>query len=279
MLAVIVISVLFLVYLAACVRAWSKLRAFPGPLLASFSFLWLFRVALSNKAYKIHMRVRERYGKGLIRIAPDTLVTDDPDIFRRINGAHNGYSKGDWYSVMRLDPYQHSMISTPDAVFHHDIKARTAAGYSGREVPTMERDVDEQIWALKGLIKRKYLSTEKAVKPMDWGLVAQYFTLDSLTKVAFGEALGYMATDSDVHGYIQTMEDSGIYFALCSDVPWLGRIFLSNPVLKLVGPSVKDKKGLGVIMGVAKRTVGARFDGDRTNQQDMLVSGPSLLTH
>ena len=101
------------------------------------------------------------------------------------------------------------MISSPDVAFHDDIKARTAAGYSGREVPTMERDIDEQIGELKKLIVRQYLSTEKVVKPMDWGLVAQYFTLDSLTRVAFGEALGYLETDSDVHEYIQTMEDSG----------------------------------------------------------------------
>jgi hypothetical protein len=271
MFASIAISLLLLYYLTTCLPVWANLRTFRGPFLASFSFLWLFRVALSSKAFRIHMQIRERYGRGLIRVAPDTLITDDPDIFRHINGTHNGYSKGDWYAVMRLDPYQHSMISSPDVAFHDDIKARIAAGYSGREVPTMERDIDEQIGELKKLIERQYLSTEKIVKPMDWGLVAQYFTLDSLTRVAFGEALGYLETNSDVHEYIQTMEDSGIYFALCSDVPWLGRIFLSDFVLSLLGPSVADKKGLGVIMGVAKRIVGTRFDGEETNQQDMLV--------
>ncbi|KAK0657838.1 cytochrome P450 [Cercophora newfieldiana] len=272
MFALIAISFLLIYYLTTCIHAWSQLRGFPGPFLASFSFLWLFRVALSNKAFRIHMGVRKWYGKGLIRVAPDTLITDDPDVFRRINGAHNGYCKGDWYAVMRLDPYQHSMISTPDTAFHDDIKARVAAGYSGREVPSMEKDIDEQIGELKALIEREYLSTEKAVEPMDWGLVAQYFTLDSLTRVAFGEALGYLETNSDVHEYIQTMEDSGIYFALCSDVPWLGRVFLSKFVLGLLGPSVKDRKGLGVIMGVAKRIVGARFEGEGMNQQDMLGS-------
>jgi hypothetical protein len=39
MLALLVISLLFLFYVATYVRAWSKLRAFPGPFLASFSFL------------------------------------------------------------------------------------------------------------------------------------------------------------------------------------------------------------------------------------------------
>jgi len=135
----------------------------------------------------------------------------------------------------------------------------------------MESDIDEQIGSLKALIERKYLSTDKLVKPMDWGLVAQYFTLDSLTRVAYGDAFGYLETDSDVHEYIKTMEDSGIYFALCSDVPWLGRIFLSDFFLRLLGPSPSDSKGLGVMMGVAKQVVASRFDGNTLNQQDMLV--------
>jgi len=113
MLVFIAVGWLFLYYVATCILAWSRLRKFPGPPLASFSFLWLLRVAFSNKAFRVHMKVRESYGPGLIRVAPDTLISDDPEVFRRINGAHNGYSKGDWYSVMRLDPYQHSIISSP----------------------------------------------------------------------------------------------------------------------------------------------------------------------
>lgn len=49
-------------------------------------------------------------------------------------------------------------------------------------------------------------------------------------------------------------------------------MLLSDFVLRLLGPSVADKKGLGVIMGVAERIVGTRFGGEETNQQDMLDS-------
>ncbi|KAK3389819.1 cytochrome P450 [Podospora didyma] len=250
-------------YITTAIIAWRRLRHFRGPFLASFSLLWLAGVALSGRAYKIRMAVRRRYsssktsssgGGELIRIGPDMLITDDPGVFQRINGAHNGYSRGEWYSVMRLDPYQHTMISSPDTAFHDDVKARTAAGFSGREVPSMEKDVDEQVASLVRLIGEKYVSTtEKVVKPMDWAMVAQYFTLDSLTKVAYGKAFGYLESDSDVYEYIKTVEGSTVYFALCSDVPWLGEIFLSRPVLKLLGPKVSDQKGLGVTMAIANR--------------------------
>ncbi|KAK4212592.1 cytochrome p450 [Rhypophila decipiens] len=275
MLVTILVCLLILYYIVDAIIAWRKLRHFPGPFLASFSLLWLFRVALSGKAYKIRMALRHRYGEGmLIRISPDMLITDDPGIFQRINGVHNGYNRGDWYSVMRFDPYQHTMISSTDTAFHDDVKARMAAGYTGREVPAMECEIDEQIANLKSLFERKYLSTDSVVKPMDWGLVAQYFTLDALTKVAFGDAFGYLETDSDVYEYIKTVEDSTLYFALCSDIPWIGKILTSRLVLRLAGPSVSDRTGLGVTMAVAKQVVSARFDGnpEALIQQDMLAS-------
>ncbi|KAK3314880.1 cytochrome P450 [Apodospora peruviana] len=284
MLVTILVGLLVLYYITSAIIAWRKLRHFPGPFLASFSLLWLFRVALSGRAYKIRMALRQRYGEGmLIRISPDMLITDDPGIFQRINGVHNGYGRGDWYSVMRFDPYQHTMISSTDTAFHDDIKARMAAGYTGREVPAMESEIDEQIASLKNLFERKYISADDTVNPMDWGLVAQYFTLDSLTTVAFGDAFGYLETDSDVYEYIKTVEDSTVYFALCSDIPWIGRILTSKFVLRLAGPSVSDKTGLGVTMAVAKRVVSARFDGDpgALSQQDMsltLIQG-SFIRH
>lgn len=235
-------------YFITAVISWHRLRHFRGPFLASFSYFWLFRAAVSGKAYKIHLAARKHYGSGLVRIGPDVLITDDPQILQQINGVRAGYTKDSWYAVMRLDPYVHSMISTRDVAFHDDEKSRAAAAYSGRDVPSMEQDLDGQISNLKKLIRRKYISTRGQTRPMDWGLLAQYFTVDSLTMIAYGEEFGGLATDTDVHGYMQTVEENGILFALCSDVPWMGKLFLTDVVLKLLGPKKTDVKGMGVIM-------------------------------
>lgn len=80
-------------------------------------------------------------------------------------------------------------------------------------------------------------------------MVAQYFTLDSLTKVAYRRAFGYLETDSDVYEYIKTVEYMGVFFAVCSDFPWVGKLLLNRFVLGLFGPSPGDKKGPGAIMG------------------------------
>lgn len=97
------------------------------------------------------------------------LITDDPAVFRRINAVHTGYARGDWYAVIRLDPYQDTLISSTDTGFHDDVKARTAAGFGGREVPGMERDVDGEVGNLVGLIERGYISgsDDGVVRPLD----------------------------------------------------------------------------------------------------------------
>ena len=244
------LGVFIVYYIVTAILAWYRLRHFRGPFLASFSFLWLFRTALSGKAYKIHVATREKHGGGgrLVRIGPDTLITDDPKILQQINAVRSGYPKSKWYQVMRLDPYVHSMISSLSAPFHDDIKARTAGAYSGRDVPSMERDIDQQVENLKALIRRKYLSTPQKTRPMEWGLVAQYYTLDSLAKVAYGEEFGCLAADADVKGYMKAVEEAGFLFALCSDVPWMGKMFLSDLMLKLIGPKKTDTGGMGVVM-------------------------------
>jgi len=67
--------------------------------------------------------------------------------------------------------------------------------YSGKEIDNLESDIDACILELQALIKREYSS-----KPMDMAHVSQYFTLDVLSTIAFGEPFGYMAANKDLWG-------------------------------------------------------------------------------
>lgn len=247
-----IIVVLYVVSLRAL--AWYRLRHFPGPFLASFTYIWLFRTATSGESWKRHMDARARYGGAdganpFVRVGPDVIIHDSPDIHRAINSARSRYAKARWYHSMRFDPYTHTMFSSTDAAFHDDVKARTAPGYSGREVPSLERDIDGQVDEVKALIRRKYLSKGDETWPMDFARVANYFTLDSLTKIAYGNEFGYLPADRDVNGYIKLMEDTGVVFALSADVPSIGKILSSDLMLKLFGPKPTDASGMGAMMG------------------------------
>lgn len=104
----------------------------------------------------------------------------------------------------------------------------------------------------------------------------QYFTLDSITRIAFGEAFGYLATDSDVHGYIESLEIMMPRISAVNDIPTLRRALFSKWGLLLTGPSKTDTKGWGKLLAVAERVVSSRFDdkidGVVQHKQDMLGS-------
>lgn len=86
--------------------------------------------------------------------------------------------------------------------------ADSISQYSGKGVENLEKTIDRNVANLIQLIETKYLSTQSQIKPFDFGRKAQCFTLDVISDVAFGEAFGDIATDSDVHKYIKTTEET-----------------------------------------------------------------------
>lgn len=108
--------------------------------------------------------------------------------------------------------------------------------------------IDRNVLALINLIETKYISTSSEFKPFDFGRKAQYFTLDVISDIAFGEAFGDITTDSDVHEYIKTTEETLPIIILATVLPWLTRL-LRSPILKPLLPSDKDQLGLGKVMG------------------------------
>lgn len=228
---------------------WFRLRKFPGPPLAALSHVWLARANYSGKALEYYMGAREKYGApALLRVGPDTLMTDNPDVVRQMNTARAGYARSQWYDSFRLDPYVHNMFSSRDLSYHDDIKSRTSFGYSGREVPSLESDVNEQIDRIKALIRTKHLSTPGNTKPMDFTLIAQLFTLDSLSTIAYGKPFGFIEANEDLNGFIRKARATFPFVTLCSMVPWMNKVFFSTFWLSIAGPKITDTEGFGVLM-------------------------------
>ncbi|KAM7204746.1 Pisatin demethylase [Naviculisporaceae sp. PSN 640] len=259
---------------------WRKLRHFPGAPLAGFSRIWLFMAAITGQAYQFRMALRKKHGASspLLRVGPDMLITDDPSIFKRVNSAHGGYVRGDWYRVFSIDPHHDTLIASVDNKFHDDVRAKVAGGLTGRDVPRMEAVIDEVVGTLVRMIEGKYVSAKgcdkNTARSMDWSMIAQFFTLDALTRVGYLQDFGHLEKDDDVVGHIKTVEDMGTFLAVCSDVPWLGTIMSNKLFLRLWGPKPTDPKGPGAVMGVCQRVVRERFanDPNGTENQDMLSS-------
>ncbi|KAK1518273.1 major facilitator superfamily transporter [Colletotrichum abscissum] len=102
-------------------------------------------------------------------------------------------------------------------------------------------------------------------------IVAQFFTLDVISDLAFGEPFGFVASDSDMYEYIKTTEENLPVFMGMTVVPWVIRLF-RYPFLRSMLPTAKDPLGFGKVMGIAKRFSAERFGPDAKVQRDMLGS-------
>ncbi|TDZ23894.1 Cytochrome P450 monooxygenase lolP1 [Colletotrichum orbiculare MAFF 240422] len=258
-----------LYYIISSIAAWHPLRNFPGHPLARFSYLWVMSNSRTGKPNETFTKLNREHGN-LVRISPIDLVTDDPDIIRHMNGARTTYSRSSWYDGIKFVPGKDTMLSIRDTAAHDKLKAQVAAGYAGRENNDLEEGINSQIAGIVDLIRRKYISRGGDVKPMDLGKVAQYFTLDVITRLGFGRQFGYLATDSDLHDYISTTEAAFPLYQILSEVPFLCSIFFSKTAMKLYGPKPTDKAGVGKLLGLAQEVVSKRYGPDAKDERDML---------
>lgn len=64
------------------------------------------------------------------RVGPNTLVTDDPEVVKRMWAVRSRYKKGDFYDAVRFDPTRDNIISERDDERHNELRAKMAAGVS-----------------------------------------------------------------------------------------------------------------------------------------------------
>ncbi|KAK1975068.1 pisatin demethylase [Colletotrichum cereale] len=265
---------LVLWYVVSAVYAWNRLRSFPTPsFLASFSYLWLARTTYSGKQYWVHRELHRKYGP-LVRIGPNEIMTDDPEIIKKISSARSSYHRGGWYTTGRFNPYHDNMFSLLDPASHSKAKSRTAAAYGGRDVPAVEPGVDDQVNTLVDLIRKKYASPAADLpRPLlDLGPLSCYFTMDVITRLAFGHEFGYLKEETDLYRFLGEVHDLWPQMSTCADVPWIRKVLFSPAFLKLLGPKSTDKSGFGALMAVAEHYVRKRFAPGAKQEKDMLDS-------
>jgi hypothetical protein len=122
------------------------------------------------------------------------------------------------------------------------------------------------------LIEDNYSCTNGTYKVMDWAHIAQYFTMDVLTDVAFSTSLGYLKNNCDMHDYIKTVRAYMPVLEMQTNVPLVNTILGNSVIRKLMAPTARDRFGLGKMMGVAKTVADERFGPDAKVRNDMLGS-------
>lgn len=137
--------------------------------------------------------------------------------------------------------------------------------YAGVEPSLIAPNItDERVLELVNLV-HSYGS-----KPMDFAHIAQYFTLDVLSQLAFGGKFGYMAANKDLYDYNKTSADFLPFLEWIINHPSIRWILTSAPMQALAAPKGTDAIGQGKIIGIAKRAVAERYGPDAKAKRDML---------
>ncbi|GIZ47929.1 hypothetical protein CKM354_001100500 [Cercospora kikuchii] len=262
-IAVAAVTLLAVYYIVGSVLSYRRLRLFKGPPLASFSRFWLFWKECRGTLPHAQVAALEKYGSPA-RIGHDLLVTDDAELIRHINAPGSRWTRSGWYDAMRMDPRQDNVFSTRNEEAHVDLKAKEAGGYNGRDINTLEPDIDSQVGEFIGLIRKH------EGKVVDFAPKVRYFVLDVLSTVAFGRPFGFMAADEDKWDYCQTSDDFTLILGLTanhSSVRWL---LSQDWVQALAAPKTTDKHGIGPALAFAHKAVSERYGPDAKPRKDML---------
>lgn len=90
---------------------------------------------------------------------------------------------------------------------------------------------------------QRFVSDRETLKPANFGTISSYFTLDSVTKIAYGKEFGWMAANEDLYHWNEMQTSLVPMTVLGAAIPAVG--VLLNILRRVAGPSPKDAKGLG----------------------------------
>jgi cytochrome P450 len=230
----------------------------------------MIREAVKGRQPQAIKKINDQYGS-LVRIGPNELVTNDPDVLRRIMSSRSAYERGPWYDGFRLDPTRDHTFSMRDDAAHSILRNKVSAGYSGKENKMMEEAIESQVAKFVDFIESRYISDPAKYRPMELSEKIQFYTLDVIGELAFGKEFGYMKEDRDIHEYLKMLNDSVPVMLILANLPWMAKV-LQSPVFRTLFPKEGDKLGFGAFIGVAKRIVAERFGPQALPQPDMLGS-------
>lgn len=190
-----------------------------------------------------------------------------------MNAVRSSFIRGTWYTALKLHPEIDNITSYVDEGTHADLRARMAPGYSGKENVHMEQDVDDQLLTLLDLLEHKYTARpeEGVYRIVDISRVTSFFTLDVISKIAFGRTFGFLERDEDPYGYLENLAQFLPAIIVFGVFPELTKL-LKIQIVKAALPQSTDKRGLGRVMGFAKDRVDERFGAKRIIRHDMLGS-------
>lgn len=248
------------------------LRDFSGPRLAAYTRLWMASAYAQKNAGQIFLEANQKYGK-LTRVGPNHLLTDDPDITRRILAVDSKYTRSEWFDSLRFHPHYTSIASERDPSKHDALRTKVSAGYNTREFTHLEGLVDSQIAKWMARLQRVASSDTRV---FDIARSVRTMAMDLSSYMCYSEGLQFGEDDEEADEFWESLEENAPYAQYISVYPGL---FSLNWLLAGV-PGLKEKvmltehnnPGIGRIIKYSRIATDKRFESDAKPVNDMLGS-------
>ncbi|CVK91793.1 related to pisatin demethylase / cytochrome P450 monooxygenase [Fusarium proliferatum] len=249
----------------------SPLRKYPGPGLAGWTNLWRLRTVMKGSYHIKIKELHEKYGP-VVRIGPNTLDFDIPELIKTIYGTDGKWRKPEFYhnnSAVINGKITYHLFSTTDQVEHARMKRPIVKYYSQSSVMGLESLFDGLISDFCGHLEKRFMSRSEP-KAFDFGEWIGFYSWDANGAASFSQRFGYMDKGYDYDSTISIADKALDYFAAVGQMPFLDFLLDKNPVMRIGPPNLAN------ITRISLEHLTARLQGKDENFDPQV---PDFLQH
>ncbi|KXX72952.1 Pisatin demethylase [Madurella mycetomatis] len=251
--------------------AASPLRKFPGPFLAGYTNLWRLAQVLAGDYQKTIKKLHEQYGP-VVRIGPNTLDIDYPELIRTIYSTDGRWHKTEFYhnnSAIVNGRITYHIFSTTDQVEHARMKRPVVKYFSQGACLDLEPHMDGVISDFIKHLDQRFASPG-SLKACNLGEWVAYYAWDLISSTTFSRRFGYMEAGRDFDQTIAIADKALDYFSAVGQIPWLDFLLDKNPVMRIGPPNLSN------VTRIALESLVARTQGKDANFNPAV---PDYLAH
>lgn len=128
--------------------------------------------------------------------------------------------------------------------------------YTNKAVANLEPIIDGEIQEWIRRAQSDWASESSNGRSIDIGKKIQFLTVDVITKICLGSALGCVADDTDKHNFLETVKQGSSICQYLAVLHELNKVLLLLTKVPFIGPCLipkpSDKSGVGRLMGVSE---------------------------
>ncbi|OQD68318.1 hypothetical protein PENPOL_c003G02954 [Penicillium polonicum] len=255
----------------ATIPAWylisyliSPLRRFPGPFVAGWTNLWRMFHLRQGKYELVIQDLHKKYGP-VVRIGPNVLDLDFPELIKTIYNAKEDYLKTEFYhgsSAKSDGKIIYNLFSECTPEIHAQQKRPISMHYSLKGILSLEPHIDVMIQYFCQRLEENFINAPNGTQICDIGEWIAFYTWDVVGQVLFSQPIGYLEKGCDFNHTVRTADIAMDYFSLVGQMPILDRLLDKNPIYRLGPPS------FGTITNISIQHLVDRLQNNDTDYHD-----------